>query len=515
MKSIAYALLAAASIAALAGSAEAAWHKASSKHFVIYSEQKPEQLREFAEKLERFDQAVRRVRGSDDPALGDGNRLTVIVVRSVDAVQRLHRSGSDSVYGFYIPRYSGSYAFVPARADEQSSWGLNATTVFFHEYAHHIMFQQANIPFPNWFIEGFAELFSTAVFEKDQSVVLGKSPAHRAFGLFSSDGLTVREVLEDQPAKMTGAERESIYARGWLLTHYLTLEPSRKGQLASYLDKLANGRTMAQAAREAFGDLKQLDRELSSYVRRRKLSAVWVKGESLKIGPIEISRLSQGASEVMPWRIISKRGVHEAQARTVVEKVRPLAARYPQDALVQVTRAEAEFDVSNFKAALAAAEAAVKLDPRMVEALTYKGRALIELAKKGEAGASFSAARDAYLAANKIDTEDPEPLFLYFDSFRQEGKAPSANAIAALHYASVLAPQDGMVRSMSALAFINEGKLSNARQELLPIAYNPHGGKSAEQARAVIAHLEAKDRKAALEALARASNEESASGGSR
>ena len=117
---------------------DAAWHKASSKHFVIYSEQKPEQLRQFAEKLERFDQAVRKVRGSSDPPIGDGNRLTVIVVKSTSAVQRLSRDKSGTVYGFYTPRYTGSHAFVPARADEDRQGGLNATTVFFHEYSHHM-----------------------------------------------------------------------------------------------------------------------------------------------------------------------------------------------------------------------------------------------------------------------------------------------------------------------------------------------------------------------------------------
>jgi tetratricopeptide (TPR) repeat protein len=491
---------------------DAAWHKASSKHFVIYSEQKPEQLRQFAEKLERFDQAVRKVRGSSDPPIGDGNRLTVIVVKSTSAVQRLSRDKSGTVYGFYTPRYTGSHAFVPARADEDRQGGLNATTVFFHEYSHHMMFQEANIPFPNWFIEGFAELFSTAKIEKDNSVILGTSPAHRAFGLFSSEGLSSREVLENQPAKLSAADRESIYGRGWLLTHYLSFEPTRKGQLASYLNKLTAGEEMGAAAREAFGDLKQLDRELNNYVRRRSLSAVSIPATALKIGPIDITPLGPGGDEVMEWHIMSKRGVNKKEAETVAGKIRGIAGRYPNEALVQVSLAEAEFDVGNFSAAVAAADKAAKADPKLVEALTFKGRALIELALKGNDGKGFSAARNAYLTANKIDPEDPEPLFLFFDSFRQEGKAPTRNAIAALHYSSVLAPQDSMVRTTSAVAFLNDGKLEDARRELLPIAFNPHGGKISEQARVAVQLLDAKDRTGAVEALAKVSPEVDPSG---
>src|SRR6185503_7967620 len=50
----------------VSASAQAEWYRASSEHFLIYSEQKPDTLKQFAEKLERFDSAVRVVRGMDD-----------------------------------------------------------------------------------------------------------------------------------------------------------------------------------------------------------------------------------------------------------------------------------------------------------------------------------------------------------------------------------------------------------------------------------------------------------------
>lgn len=482
--------------------ANATWYQASSKHFVIYADQKPEDLYEFAEKLEQFDQAVRKVRRMADPPVGDGNRLTVFVVNGVEAVQKLHRGHDSSVYGFYVPRYVGPLAFVPRRAQEGRG-GLSSDSVFFHEYAHHLMFQQFNEAFPNWYVEGFAELFGTPKFNDDGSVTLGTAPLHRAYGLFSSEGLTTQQVLEAQPARMDAAERESIYGRGWLLTHYLTFEPSRRGQLARYIGLLTKGQPMGQAATDAFGDLKQLDRELYGYVRRRKLTAVTVDGHSLSIGRIDVTPLAAGAAEVIQWRMTSKRGVDQAIAQKVVVKVRQIAARYPADALVQASLAEAEYDVHDYKAALAAADAALRADPRLVEALTYRGRALVELAKTRDAAGSYVKARQAYLAANKIDTEDPEPLFLYFESFLEEGKEPTKNAIAALHYASVLAPQDDGVRFYSATAFLQDGQLAEARMELLPIAFNPHGGEGAEVARGAIAKIDAKDGKAAIALITR------------
>ena len=51
---------------------------------------------------------------------------------------------------------------------------------------------------------------------------------------------------------------------------------------------------------------------------------------------------------------------------------------------------------------------------------------------------------------------------------------PTANAIAALHYASDLAPQDFNVRMNSAIAYLNEGKFAEAKSALTVVAYSPH-----------------------------------------
>ena len=41
------------------GLAQAAWHEARSNHFIIYADMGPGELKQYAERLERFDQAVR------------------------------------------------------------------------------------------------------------------------------------------------------------------------------------------------------------------------------------------------------------------------------------------------------------------------------------------------------------------------------------------------------------------------------------------------------------------------
>ena len=104
--------------------------------------------------------------------------------------------------------------------------------------------------------------------------------------------------------------------------------------------------------------------------------------------------------------------------------------------------------------------AAIKANPRSPEALLLKGRAMLERAAvaEGDQTALFAEARKTFIAANKIDAEDPEPLLDFYRAFVREGVRPTANAIDALHYASNLAPQDVGVRMNSALAYLNEGK---------------------------------------------------------
>ena len=74
----------------------------------------------------------------------------------------------------------------------------------------------------------------------------------------------------------------------------------------------------------------------------------------------------------------------------------------------------------------------------------------------------------------------------------------TANAIAALHYASDLAPQDLDLRMNSAFAYLADGKTAEARQALIPVAYDPHGAAVAKAAREMMGRIDAGDAEGAL-----------------
>lgn len=480
------------------GLAQAEWHEASSKHFVIYSDDKPERLLQYATRLEKFDQAVRFARSMQNHPPGPGNRLTVFVVSNVGQVQKLSQMNDRGVAGFYTGRATGSLAFVPRRVGDGSKYDLDSETVFFHEYAHHLMMQELNRPYPEWMVEGFAEFMSTAIFEKDGSVGLGAPAHHRAYTLMYGAQFPMDRMLAGDYGKLNSEFAASLYAYGWLLAHFLTFEPKRRGQLDTYLNGIAKGDEPLKAAEIAFGDLRQLERDVGAYLNRRRMTYLSVPAAKAQPGPIDIRPLSEGEAAVLPLRMQSKLGVDEKSGATLASQIRMIGSKYPNDPLVQVTLAEAEHDAGNLDAAWSAAERALAADPKSTEAMIYKGRVMMAKAEKSGAERDWKDARRWLLAANKLDTEDPEPLMLFYQSYVRQGERPTANAIAALHYAARLAPQDGGLRMNSAVAYLRERKLDEARLEIAPIAYDPHGGGVAAAARRLLEHVAKGDVDSAL-----------------
>jgi tetratricopeptide (TPR) repeat protein len=452
--------------------ARAAWVEAKSEHFIIFADLDPAELKAYGERLERFDQAVRTVRRMADPPLTDAARLTIYALKSESAIGKLF--GDAGVAGFYTARVSGAAAFVPRRAGStHTKLDLDAETIFFHEYAHHLQLQDSNLALPGWVREGFAEFFSTARIEKDGSVLIGSPPLHRAWGLNLSDGLPIEQVLGETYGNLTDLGQDQFYGRSWLLVHYLTFERSRRGQLEKYLGAIQNGATATDAAKAAFGDFRTLHQELSRYLRG-SLNGVRVDAGTAASGQLNIRKLSPGEAALMDVKVRSKRGVTSKMAPLVAQDARKAAAPYPQDPFVQSTLAEAEYDAQQYSAAEAAADRALAVDPNNVHALIYKGRAQMAMAAANPASADWKTIRSWFARANKLDTENAEPLALYYLSYVQAGLTPTKNATAGLLYAVTLVPQDESARLLAVHQLLAEGRLAEAKSFFTPLAFDPH-----------------------------------------
>lgn len=491
--------------------AQAAWQEVKTRHFIIYANDRPDVLQDFATRLEKFDQGVRRVRGMIDPPLTDSGKVTIYVLGDMEQVQEFL---GGSAAGMYIGRASGSVAFVPkiSRAPGEI-WQVSSQAIFFHEYAHHLQLQNTTAVLPSWLVEGTAEFLSTAQLEKDGSIRFGAPANHRAWSLYTHDG-SLERMLGDTYQRGSLHRTDEVYGHGWLLTHFLTFEPSRRGQLDRYVALMQQGQPALDAARAALGDLKQLDRDLGTYLRRKRLTTLVVDAAQLSAGPISVRPLRPGKAAVMRVRIRSDRGVTTRSAPAVAAAAREVTARFPADPAVLVALAEAELDADNYAGAIAAADRALALDANNRKAMIFKGRALMEPAMRAPKNADWKAIRALFAKANRLDPDDAEPLKLFYQSYAYAGESPSESAVKGLIYAAALVPQDDTLRWLATQQLLIDKDLPKARQMFASIAYDPHASAEARQkGQQIMAAIAAGDADRALSLLQAEAEQESMNSG--
>ncbi|HEX7693512.1 MAG TPA: hypothetical protein VF409_03425 [Sphingomonas sp.] len=466
------------------GVAHADWYEADSRHFAVLSKDDPKHLQKYAEQLERFDEAMRVLRGIDDPPVAPINRVTVFVVRDATEIESLAGYG---VRGFYKADIGGPVAFVPRQAPSKNSFSgsrlftstsggqfdLDGDSVLRHEYAHHFMFDNyPGMALPFWFVEGFAEFHATAIFNDDGSVTFGAPPTYRAASLIDRDRLSVRDMLTSDGRRMDLDEVSEVYGRGWLLIHYMTFAPSRRGQLGSFLRLLNQGKTPVEAAK-VFGDLDVLQRELVKWMTAPKITVQTIPAAAIKIQPVTVRKLSDGEAAAMPARIRTKAGVDSSSALTVLSMARKIGDQFPQDTAAQIELSEAALDAKDYATARAAASRVIAIAPTVEKAYILKGRAEMAIAKAAQSSdsATWAAIRRNFIKANHLENQDPEALMLFYQSYLFAGQPPTASSKAGLYEALDLLPDEPRLRLAATFQYIADGEYQKAEAALAPIAY--------------------------------------------
>jgi Flp pilus assembly protein TadD len=351
------------------------------------------------------------------------------------------------------------------------------------------MFQNFAAGYPSWYIEAFAETAATIVLNEDGTFHLGNPPQYRSDALFGSMMTVTPQSLLASTSKPDFEDFYGYYSVGWLMNHYLTFEPSRKGQLQTYLRLVNGGMDSGPAARQAFGDLNKLGSEIGRYKRSGRLGGADVRPATKPNLNMTMRKLSADEEAIMRLRMRSKAGVSRKEARGIAADARAIARRYPDSLLVNLELAEAEFDAENYAAAQAAADRALQLRPDSIEALDSKGQILIELGKKDKS--QLARARTFLAKAHQLDPGNPEPLLLNYLSYFYSGQAIPESALVGLETAYGAARQDSGLRLVLARQLLAEGKGQLARDILLPLGLNPHESKNKKKIRGIIELIDA------------------------
>ncbi|WP_425228110.1 hypothetical protein [Sphingomonas sp.] len=485
------------------------WQVATSRHFVVYMRDTPQHVGQYAAKLEHFDKAIRVLHGTPEDNRGAASRVTVFMLDSVDEVQRI--AHNDRIAGYYEPNIH-AVAFMPRNTGEGRDFGFTSQAVMFHEYTHHWMLTNwVDAAFPAWYTEGNAELHATAIFRSDGSVTFGAVPTYRQNSM-DSGVVPASMLLRGRVDRLDERQAATLYGRGWLLTHYLTFDPARRNELAAYVAAVNSGKTIDEAA-AVLGDVGSLDGRMNAYGRRAQLPSLTMPADQLQIDRVAVRALSAAEAAAMPALIRSKSGVGKTTAPQVLAMAQQAANAFPNDAATLNELAEAEYDVASTGAeanavpglqrAMAAADRAIAVDPHSVHALLYRG-----MAEQGVAEAqhktddpTWRSVRSWFIRANRADTEDPEPLLTYYESFRVPHQTPSAGALNGVIYAYALAPHSLDARFDATKVLLTQGKLREARAAIAPIAYRADLGDQGKNFLKVLTAIDGGNAAAALAAI--------------
>lgn len=334
------------------------------------------------------------------------------------------------------------------------------------------MYQHRNAPYPAWYREGFAEVFSTLRSDGDRFVI-GDAPTWRSYEIMAVN-IDVEEMFA--PGERNRETVARTYGHGWLLASLLNFTPERRPQITDYVTRLARGEDRLEAARHAFGDLDQLEKDMNDY--RRGAAKVLKAPYMNKQEPVvEIRKLREDEEARIDLMIRSKVGVDEDATAKQLPEARSLASRYPQSVPVLLAATEVEFDNKNYSEAEDLAQKILAIEPESTEAAIYLANT--SLMRSQDNPEMMKQARERFITANNMEQDHPVPLYGYYLTYLLSDEETPDNAKAALESAYQYAPFDTQIRQALAHMFLLEGEVGISKSLLTPLIQTGHGTRQA------------------------------------
>lgn len=472
IRTIGLALVAICAIAV--GPAQAEWRKATSEHFVVYGNTSESSLRNYTQKIERFDHLLRNWFPPRDSNLITP-RLSIYLADGRAEMLKIWPDMPANVGGFYTPGEERIFAVT-------GGTGPDNDHTLFHEYAHHYMQQNMTGAYPGWFVEGFAEYFATADLSPGRMRVGLHSPGRmNSLTIGANSWMPMDQVLKSRSYD-TGSRGHLYYAQSWALTHYLMSTPERRRALMLYLSAVMDGRDPVQALE---GTINRTPTQLQDDVRRYIGGSINFLSQAHDFPPVEVKveRLTPSETDLIWLDLRLARFVPESLRAGNLAEAQRIAGRYPDDPLAARVLAQAHLDMQQPDEAVAVMRPIVESHPEEPLGLRFFSSALMDAGDKAE-GNEDSDRRDAlYTEARQIlgraYTADAMDYRTYLALARNRNGAatyPSDNDLAILRTGVELAPQVSSLRYAAAQAMMHRERYVEAIFYLQPLANNPHGG---------------------------------------
>lgn len=439
------------------------WIAVETDRFEIFATIREEEARALATELERFHALIHATMSG--------------VTEGSPVPTRIYAFRSTIDYARFATRRTGAI-FMPGlrtntillHAPSRGTWAREGV---FHEYVHYVLRNGSQVTYPVWYDEGFAELLSTALVHKDLMAV-GAMPKRRIDWLRLGEWMSIERLVsgksyEDYP----GEDRSMLYAQGWALVHYLSLDrenhASTGRDLARYLALIASGVSSVSAFEEAFGEsTENVGRNIRSILERGGLRVI-----GIPLDKLDYDRSEPRVRAVSPTEVGTRLGqlaLDRRDAKRAEIEFRAALAEDPANARAEAGLGDALKDQGRWEEAKPHFDRAVELDPQDVLNHLDQGEYYMSLALEKERLAEvpelIARARDAYQRAEALDPDRVETLAMRAQTHLAPGEDPR-EAVKPLETALALQPSSYTIRMLLAEAHVAMGRERAARRILL------------------------------------------------
>ena len=253
---------------ALAGQgwAKEKWVEVSSPHFRILTDAGRSEGMTLAVQFEKMRETFSALLGAH-PA--DVAPMLVVAVRNGKEFREIEPAaylgkGKLDLAGYFVWR--GPRTYILLRLDSE---GPHPYATVYHEYTHYLLRDDYSW-MPLWLNEGLAEFYQNTDIHAGE-VDLGQPDMNDLMYLRTNRMIPVATLVQITASSPYYHEEQTgtiFYAESWALVHYLIVTDRQNGtqRLGTYERDLRARQDSLTAARNAFGSLSQMDRNLKDYL---------------------------------------------------------------------------------------------------------------------------------------------------------------------------------------------------------------------------------------------------------
>ncbi|GGZ42501.1 tetratricopeptide repeat protein [Asticcacaulis endophyticus] len=436
--------------------AHAAWLRAESPNFIVYSELGDAKTREYIQKLEAFSYITDLFYNElGDISASQGAKTTFYAMQSVEDYRIIRPNIRSNGFNPYYVCDEGAQFFSVKDVDLNNDGDNGARMVpgldlnlayMFFSLNRTQMLQHFSYRLPPWLENGLGWYLMTAIIE-DGRVVIGNPEPDIAFSYdfaFRQSDVSAKAYLSDftdiiaeKPANIDKLTSRNF--QNWLMTHYLLSDKTHRTALKAYLDRYAEGdQSPSDAFKSAGLSPGMFDQALKTYFKDG-VPVLAYKLPAPDQATVTITNLPFYKDSLPLLNAALLSCPTEDYGQKLTQRIRKQAALTPGDDLSRLTLARAEILYGDPSAALPVLTERLSANPNDFEVHYWLGRVYLRQAQTANGNdrtQAYASARKELGRAYKLNQISAPALYYYAKGFEDQPDFPNDNTLDAVTLAN-------------------------------------------------------------------------------